>query len=81
MITMYSKPNCPYCDAAKMWFIENEFQFSIVDVSTNPEALAFLKEQGHRTVPQLYQGTTLLVEGGFNGLTKLGATKLREILT
>jgi glutaredoxin 3 len=80
MITVYSKPNCPYCVNAKSWLSANGFQFETIDVTADPKALAFIKERGHMTVPQIYLGETLLVEGGFTGMVKLGATALREKL-
>jgi glutaredoxin-like protein NrdH len=80
MITMYSKPNCPYCDAAKVWLDQNGFEYSVVDVTQTPEALAFIKGEGHRTVPQFYVGDTLIVEGGYTGLRDLGSDGLKQRL-
>ena len=81
MITVYYRetPFCPYCDKAKTWLTENNFEFSIVDVS-DPTALQFIKDRGHKTVPQIYNGEKLLVEGGYTGMVTLGAVALRERL-
>lgn len=79
-ITVYSKPGCAYCMAAKQWLDRFEIPHRIVDVTQDPAALAFIKERGHRTVPQLYLGERLLVEGGFNGLTGLGIDGVRQRL-
>lgn len=70
MITLYSKPNCPYCDRAKIWLEKNEIEYKIVDVLIDNDALQFIKEQGHKTVPQIYYNGELLVKGGYTGLTK-----------
>jgi hypothetical protein len=50
-------------------------------VTTNPDALALMKANGHQTVPQLYLGATLIVEGGFAGLRNFGEAKLREAVS
>jgi glutaredoxin-like protein NrdH len=71
MITLYSKPDCPYCDRAADYFKTNNFQFTKVDVIEDATALEFIKSKGHRTVPQIYLEGRLLVEGGYDGLSKL----------
>jgi glutaredoxin len=71
VITLYSKPNCPHCVQAKEYLTRNEIYFETVDVTTNPEALAFIKDRGHKTVPQLYVGSKILVEGGNAALQQL----------
>lgn len=80
MITLYTKPGCPHCVMAKDYLIENEIAFMEVDVSNDEEALAFIKREGHRTVPQLYVEHTLLVEGGNAGLRKLSIEELHDRL-
>lgn len=77
-ITIYSKPNCPHCTAAKHYLTENDIKFFEVNVAEDAEALRFLKERGHRTVPQLYVGKKLLVEGGNGGLQALTPDQVRE---
>jgi glutaredoxin-related protein len=81
MITLYSKPNCPYCDRAKIWFEKNNIAYETIDVLADEAALAFIKEQGHKTVPQIYFENSLLVEGGYTGLSKQDPAVLREIIT
>jgi glutaredoxin len=79
MITLYTKPGCGYCASAKNWLNENDFAYYLIDVSANADALAFLKAQGHRSVPQLYIGRTLLPDGWL-GLQTRGAAALRQAL-
>jgi glutaredoxin 3 len=79
MITVYSKPLCPYCDGAKMYLERHGFEYQEVNVMEDPAALKFIKEEkGHRSVPQIYLGDTILVEGGYDGLNKLTPTQLTE---
>lgn len=80
MITLYSKPNCPYCDRAKIWLERNDIAYTTVDVLVDNNALQFIKEQGHKTVPQIYHNGNLLVEGGYTGLSKQDPDKLKEII-
>lgn len=76
MITVYSKPNCPHCVQAKTYLAGSGIPFDEVDVSADDEALAFLRERGHRSVPQLYVGEILLVEGGNAGLRELSPAEI-----
>jgi glutaredoxin len=78
MITIYSKPNCPHCVASKQYLARLDIAYEEINVSENAEALAFIRSEGHRTVPQLYVNGKLLVEGGNSGLQKLPLMELRE---
>ena len=55
-----------------------QISFETVDITKDESALTFLKEAGHKTVPQIYVGTRLLVEGGYAGLSKQDPQQLRE---
>jgi len=80
MLTLYSKPACPFCDQAKNYLHSQAIQFEVINVMEDADALAFIKAQGHRTVPQIYKDGKLFVEGGWAGLSKLGRHKLMEML-
>ena len=71
MITLYSKPNCPYCDQAKHYLTTNSIPYEVINIAEDAVAKEFVLEQGHKTVPQIYYKDKLLVEGGFSGLSKL----------
>lgn len=70
MITVYSKPQCPFCDRAKQLLESRGVEYTVIDVSANPEAREYLVDQGLRSVPQIYRGTTL-IPGGYQGLAGL----------
>ena len=70
MITVYSKTQCPYCVQAKNLLKIKGVEFEEINIEKTPEAREFIVSEGHRTVPQIYQNGTLLVEGGFQGLMK-----------
>lgn len=79
MITLYSKPHCPYCDMAKQYLTKHEFEFEVIDISENEEARDFLIAEGHRTMPQIYHKGKLLIEGGGMALSRLQPEYVREL--
>lgn len=66
-LTIYTKPSCPFCDRAKALMESKGVEYKAIDVSEHPDARDFLVDQGLRSVPQIFNGTTLL-PGGFQGL-------------
>jgi glutaredoxin 3 len=70
MITVYSKNNCPYCVQAKNLLTLKGIEYTEVKIDEVPEAREFVVGEGHRTVPQIYKDGKLLVEGGYQGLSK-----------
>lgn len=83
MIKVFSKEGCPYCEQAKALLERHGYEYEEVRIDLDDDARNFVIGQGHRTVPQLYVGETLLVEGGYQGLagmtTKQIALRIREI--
>jgi glutaredoxin len=80
MLTVYSKNNCPFCDKAKHLLKTKGIDYQEVKIDENDEAREWLLEQNHRTVPQLYLGETLFVEGGYQGLAKLSDEEINQKL-
>jgi glutaredoxin-like protein NrdH len=78
LITLYSKPNCPHCVQAKAYLDRHAIDYRTVNVLEDAEALAFIKGRGHKTVPQIYVGENLLVEGGNSSLQALSPVDVRE---
>lgn len=68
MLTVYTKNNCGYCMQAKNLLRNRDIEFTEVNIETDDEAREFVIAEGHRTMPQIYEGTELFVEGGFQGL-------------
>lgn len=54
LVRIYTQNNCPYCVMMKDKFDSWGMKYELINVSENLEAKAFLKERGHRTVPQVY---------------------------
>ena len=80
MLKVYSKNHCPFCDKAKHLLTNKGISYTEIKIDENQEAREWLMTQGHRTVPQLYLGESLLVDGGFQGLAKLSDEELRARL-
>lgn len=80
MITVYSKPNCPYCDRTKFWLEQNNLPYTVINVFEDSNALDFIKSMGHKTVPQIYYNGNLLVSGGYTGLIAQDPEELRKII-
>ena len=76
MITIYSKDGCPYCVKAKDLLEQYGIDFNEVRIDEDKTAKDFVVGEGHKTVPQLYVGNTLLVEGGYDGLSALSKSLL-----
>ncbi|MBY0369868.1 glutaredoxin family protein [bacterium] len=69
-ITVYSKDNCPYCEAAKGLLKDKKLAFEEINLQHKPDELAALKARtGMRTVPQIFFDEQLI--GGFTELKKL----------
>jgi glutaredoxin len=78
MITLYSKPLCPYCDNAENYLKKNKIKYHKVDISEDTVAYEFVKSKGHKTVPQIYLEGKILVEGGYDGLKALLPMELEK---
>jgi glutaredoxin len=53
---MYSKNNCPYCVKLKNQLTSWNVEFNEVNIEQDKDAKNFVVDQGHRTVPILYNG-------------------------
>lgn len=77
MLKVYSKANCSQCESAKKLLKEWDIEFEEVRIDIDSDARDFLLGEGHRSVPQLYVGNGLLVEGGFAGLRTLSPSYIK----
>ena len=67
MLLVYTKNECPYCDRAKALLESKGVPYKAINIQEHPDAKEFLMNQGLRSVPQIFDGSTLL-PGGFQGL-------------
>jgi len=72
-ITVYSGPNCPYCQRAKMLLQKKGAAFDEIDVRANPDRLAEMKQKsgGKQTIPQIFINSQYI--GGSDDLYALDA--------
>lgn len=80
--TLYTKPTCPYCIAAKQLLVNKGVTFEDIVITTLSEderAELAARTNNHRTVPQIFIGETFV--GGFDDLNALNHSgKLDELL-
>lgn len=56
MVTVYTKPNCPQCDATKRELVKRGIDYVPRDVSVDADALLDAQELGHRQLPVVVNG-------------------------
>lgn len=80
--TIYHKPTCPYCIAAKELLTQKGVAFEAFNVlEMSEEALAELavRTNNHRTVPRIFIGEKFI--GGYDNLSALNHSgELDELL-
>jgi phosphomannomutase len=56
MLVLYTQPRCHFCEILKRMLskMDGAEDCKFVDITKDPEAKAFLKKKGHKTVPMLY---------------------------
>jgi|SaaInlStandDraft_1057018.scaffolds.fasta_scaffold11804_6 phosphomannomutase len=56
MLILYTQPRCHFCEILKRMLskMDGAEDCKFVDITKDPEAKAFLKKKGHKTVPMLY---------------------------
>ena len=67
MITVYSKSNCPFCDRAKALLESKGVEYTTVSIEEDQDARQHLLDMGLRSVPQIFNGTTI-IPGGYQGI-------------
>lgn len=67
MLTVYSKSNCPFCDRAKALLESKGVDYKVVSIEEDQDARQHLLDMGLRSVPQIFNGTTL-IQGGYQGI-------------
>jgi glutaredoxin len=69
-LTIYSIENCAACLAAARFLAMREIPHKVIKIDEDMDAMLFIKKEGHRSFPQIYEGDKLFVAGGYNGLVK-----------
>lgn len=69
MHKVYSAEWCSYCQMAKQLLKETKINFEVIDIDEFPDQRAWLKEQGLRTIPQIFDSDGVLI-GGYDNLVE-----------
>jgi glutaredoxin-like protein NrdH len=57
-VIVYTTPTCPQCEMTKKVLTKGNVSFEVVDLSTNSEAMAYVKEElGYTAAPVVVAGT------------------------
>lgn len=67
MFTIYGKPNCPFCVKAEALLKERKTAFKYIDLENDKESLKWIKDQGFKTVPQIFNENNKHI-GGYTEL-------------
>lgn len=55
-ITVYTTPDCVQCDSTKRQFIKHGVEFDSVDLSTDLDAMAMVRQLGYSAAPVVIAG-------------------------
>ena len=80
MLTVYSKNNCSFCVQTKELLTRRGVEFTEIKIDEDASAKEFIIKEGHRSVPQIYNGDKLFVSGGFMGLLNLNPAEMQALL-
>ena len=67
--TIYTRPLCGYCDAAKELMKECNIPFNEISIDHDQDARKMLKDMNCKTVPQIFDGELHI--GGYTDLRSL----------
>lgn len=70
MLTVYSMEGCSSCVAAMRLLDKQGIAYEVKKVDEDAEAASFIRSSGLRSLPQIFEGDKLFVQGGYQGLIK-----------
>ncbi len=79
-LTIYTKPGCQYCTAAKQYLDQNGINYNEVDVTQHEDKIEWLRNQGFKTLPVIFAGEEPLINGGWNTLKTMRKHEIIERL-
>jgi glutaredoxin-like protein NrdH len=60
-VKIFSKNNCIQCKMVKRFLSERHIAYEEVNIDLQPDAMAWLKEQGYQSVPVVVSESTTVV--------------------
>ena len=79
-LTVYTKDWCGFCVQVKDRLTEMGITFDEINIDLDNDGRTFIKDQGFKTVPQIFYNGELFVEGGASGFAKLTLVEVKERL-
>ncbi len=79
-LTLYTKPGCQYCAAAKQYLNESGIDYVEIDISIHEDKADWLREKGFKTLPVIYACEEPLINGGWNTLKTMRKHEIMERL-
>ena len=79
-LTIYTKPGCQYCAAAKQYLTDNQIDFVEIDITLQEDKADWLRGQGHKSLPVIYAGNEPLINGGWTTLKTMRKHEIMERL-
>lgn len=79
-LTIYTKPGCQYCAAAKQYLNEQGITYNEVDITLNEDKADWLRNQGFKSLPVIFAGDHPLINGGWNALRTMRKHEIMERL-
>lgn len=61
--TVFSRDDCPWCDRVKALLEMKKVKYEVINLSNDKNSLDWFRDQGFRTVPQVYKGSKWI--GGY----------------
>ncbi|ABM45276.1 glutaredoxin 3 [Bartonella bacilliformis str. Heidi Mejia] len=78
-VTLYTRPNCPYCTKARILLDKKGIKYTDIDASTSLRQEMVKRANGRNTFPQIFIGDYHV--GGYDDLHSLDAEgKLDSLL-
>lgn len=77
-LTVYTKPGCSHCVAAKDFLQRNNIAFTEIDAIQTEGVIDMLRNKGFKTMPVIYAGDRYI--GGASAVTKMRKEEILELL-
>ena len=61
-LRLYTQPRCQHCIVMKNLLEDADYTYQTIDISKDRSGLEFLREKGHKTVPQLYWNSAWVIQ-------------------
>ncbi|MDR2799348.1 MAG: glutaredoxin family protein [Bifidobacteriaceae bacterium] len=56
MVTLYSKPHCPQCEATKRLFDKFGVSYNVIDITKDQDAMEYIAAEGFMQAPVVIAG-------------------------